>query len=356
MTRNELLGLKVNTPDEKYMKAIKAKWDGISKPLDGFGEFEELICKIGAIQKKFIPDISKRALIIMCSDNGVVAEGVSQCGKEVTFSVATLLGQGKSSASTLAKKAEVDCVTIDIGIDDYRYIAGIENAKVRPGTGNIRLEPAMTEEEALKAIETGIGVVKRLSGEGYGLIATGEMGIGNTTTSTAMLCALLDVPPEELTGRGAGLDDEGLAKKIKTVADAVERYKREITKKDDIVNLVSELGGLDIAGLIGVFLGAAMYEIPVVIDGVISAVAALCAVRINDKCVHYMIPSHAGRELGVSRVLDVLRLNPFINGNMALGEGTGALMLIPLIDMMLDYYSQGTTFEDGNIESYMRFQ
>ncbi|MDC7294522.1 nicotinate-nucleotide--dimethylbenzimidazole phosphoribosyltransferase [Butyrivibrio sp. DSM 10294] len=353
----ELNEIKIDKPDSAIYSHIKSCWDGISKPIDGLGDFEELICRIGAIQRNKDPQTSKRAAIIFCADNGIVEEGVSQSGKDITLSVAKALGSGISSACSLGRYAKTDIVPVDIGIDSDEEIPGVRDMKVSRGTCNFTKEPAMTYEQTLNAIEKGRNLVKELSDSGYGIIATGEMGIGNTTTSAAVLTALLGFTGGNLAGRGAGLSDSGLDRKRQVIGQAIVRYSfdRITDERVRAFEILSTLGGLDIAGLTGAFIGGAQCHIPMVTDGVISNTAALVADILVPGIRDYLIPSHRGREAGNSLALEKLGLTPYINGNMALGEGTGALMLFPLLDMVMDYYLNGAKFADYSIDEYKRF-
>ena len=363
MKLDGLLGIEIDSPDQsKYLEA-KDKWDHISKPLDGLGDFEELICKIAAIKGTDNPSIGKRAAIVFCSDNGIVEEGISQSSKEITLSVAKALGSGISSACTLARSARVEVISVDIGIDSDDEIDGVRNMKVSKGTKDFLKEPAMLEAEALEAITRGIELVKELSEKGYEIISTGEMGIGNTTTSAAVLSAVLGIDSDRVTGRGAGLDDEGLLRKKKVIKAALEKYgfykngdSDSGKEKIRVFKILQSLGGLDIAALCGVFIGGAIYHIPVVIDGVISATSALIAEKMIPGVKDYAIASHAGREAGCQLALKELGLSPYLNGNMALGEGTGALMLFPVMDMVFDFYNNAAKFSDYEIEEYKRFK
>ena len=352
-----LTEIKIDKPDISCSESIKKCWDTVSKPIDGLGDFENLICRIGAIQRSNSPDISKRAALIFCADNGIVEESVSQSGKEITLSVAKALGSGISSACHLAKFAHVDVIPIDVGIDSDEKISGLKCMKVSMGTRNFLIEPAISEEEAIAAIEVGIAAVQELSGEGYRVIATGEMGIGNTTTSTAVLCAILGIDTD-VAGRGAGLSNEGLCRKKQVIREGIEKYSFDeiIDPKERAFRILCCVGGLDIAALAGAFIGGAICHIPMVIDGVISAVAALVAQTLLPGVSDYLIPSHKGREKGNDLVLSKLGLSPFLNGNMALGEGTGAIMLFPTLDMVMDYYEHGARFEDYKIDKYERFE
>ena len=358
LDREQLFSIRAGKPDQEIFSRIKKRWDGISKPIDGLGDFEGIICKIGAIQKKEVPTLENRCAVILCADNGIVAEGVTQTGKEVTLQVARMLGQGTSTASTLAKKASAKVKAVDIGIDSDEEIPGVAALKVSRGTGDFLKENAMTPEQALMAIGTGIDIVRSLKEDGTDIIVTGEMGIGNTTTTTALLSLLTGDEGDAYVGRGAGLSDEGLNRKCEVVEQAVRMYgdgRPALDDKEKAFKYLCNVGGLDIAGLCGVFLGCAVYEIPVVIDGAITAVAALLAECFAPGSRKYMFAAHKGRETGLEKALSILDLEPFVNGSMALGEGTGGLMFLPLLDMALDFYKSASTFVSGGIEEYKRF-
>lgn len=356
MTKEELFKIDIKPWEEDIYLQIKRRWDNIAKPLDGFGDFEALICQIGAINSDTDLDISNKAVIVMCSDNGVVCERVSQSNQDVTTDVAIALGKGVSSVCTLAKHVGAKVYPVDIGINNDKLIPGVLDHKIRKGSGNIRTGAAISEGEALKAIESGISLVKSIKAEGVRIIATGEMGIGNTTTSTAVICALLGTPVDEMTGRGSGLSDSGLINKRQVIRDALKLHSINIStdEKGETLRALCCLGGLDIAALAGVFIGGAVYRIPVIIDGLISAAAALCAEKICPGSKKYMIPSHSGRESGVKTVLDYMDMSPYINGNMALGEGTGAVMMYPIIDMIVNFYRNASEFTDYNMDNYTR--
>ncbi len=363
MTERELLELKITRPDEEVYKEANRRWDLVAKPIDGLGDFERAIAHIAAIKGNADFSISRKLHIIMCADNGVTAEGVSQTDKSVTLSVTKLMGEGCSSVgimtAALCGQAAPEYRVYDVGIDTTEIIPGILTRRIRRGTGNITTEAAMTMNECLEAVSVGIDAVKQAVSDGYEIISTGEMGIGNTTTSTAMLAAITGISPEELTGRGAGLDDIRLRRKIAVIESALRLHNLSTTEEvtpGRALEILQKLGGLDIAALAGVFIGGAIYHIPVIVDGLISAVALLAASYIVPGTSEYALASHEGREKGVKRVLDILKLNPFIKGDMALGEGTGAVMLYPLLDMTMSLYTGGTSFEATSIEQYERYK
>ena len=355
MTAEELFSVRIKKPDEAVRRAAGKKWDAVAKPIDGLGDLEEIICRIAAIRGTVSPDISTKSLIIMCADNGVVAHGVSQADARVTEDIAALMGQHRSAVCVMTKDYPLEILTVDVGMACDRSPEGVIDRKVRKGTADLLSGPAMTEEECLAAVKTGMDLVRDCASGGTGLIATGEMGIGNTTTSTALLCALTGISPQEVTGRGAGLSDEGLRRKLVVIEEALSLHSCMNPEDVNALELLRRVGGLDIAGLSGVFIGGAVCGIPVVIDGVISAVAALCAERMVPGCRDFMIASHNGKERGTGEALRRLSLKPVIHANLALGEGTGAVLLFPLLDMAMSLYESGTGFGETDVRQYVRF-
>ena len=253
----------------------------------------------------------------------------------------------------MADRANVDVFTEDIGVADplehCHEIHPLIRRKVRFGTRNFAKEPAMAREEVQQALQVGMDLVKELKEQDYHLIALGEMGIGNTSTSSAVACAILGVEPERMTGRGAGLSDEGLKKKQRVIREALDRYAPDPT---DGIGVLSAVGGLDLAGLAGVCIGGAMYHIPVVLDGVITEAAALAAQAICPAVSDYLLASHVSAEPAGKMILEKLGLTAVIDGHLCLGEGTGAMAFLPLLDMALEIYEKMSTFEDIHIEEY----
>ena len=351
-TKEEFEALAVDEPDETVYKKILKNWDGIAKPLDGMGRFEGITAQIGAILGTEDISLSKKAVIIMCADNGVVEEGVSQTGQEVTLAVAKEMARGLSSVGKMAAAIGADTIPVDIGINSEERIEGVLDKKVRKGARNFYKEPAMTQQEALRAVMAGMELVLDCKKKGYQIVATGEMGIGNTTTSSAVAAALLHCRAQEVTGRGAGLCDEKLERKKQVIAESVAKYG---LYEAEPLTVLQTVGGLDIAGLAGVCIGGAVFHMPVVLDGVISMVAALLAERLIPGTARYLIPSHKGKEPAVEKLLKALGLKPVIHGDMALGEGTGAVMMLSLLDMALCIYQGKVSFSDIQVEQYERF-
>lgn len=339
--------------DKAAQHAAKLRWDGIAKPLGGLGILEDMISGIAGMRGT--PDVSlgRRTVVVMCADNGVVCEGVSQSDSSVTAAVARETAQGKSSVNLLAKQFGAEVVTVDIGmlsdVEDERILV----RKNAYGTGNIAVGPAMTRGQAESAVNSGIQLARELSQRGTDIIVTGEMGIGNTTTSAALASVILGIPPEKAAGRGAGLDSAGLLRKKDVIKRAVAVNQ---PKPDDPWELLSKLGGFDIAGMAGLFLGGAECGVPVVIDGVISAVSACLAEMIAPGCRDFMLPSHVSSEPAGKLLLERLGLNAPITAGFHLGEGTGGVMLLPLLDGALAVYRGAHSFGDMNMERYKRLK
>ena len=351
--------IRIDPFNEERYREILERWDRVAKPLSSLGKFEKITARIGAIHDSAEIDIGKRAVILMCADNGVVEEGVSQSGQDVTAAVAGWMGKGQSSVCKMARTARIDTIPVDVGINMKGTPEGVLDRKVMRGTRNFAHKPAMTEDECMQAIDAGIDTVCECSVRGYKILATGEMGIGNTTTSSALAAALLGLDVGVVTGRGSGLSSAGLVHKKRVIQDALDRYYRDDLDPDSpeyAMEMLSAVGGLDIAALAGVFIGGAINHIPVVIDGFISAVAALAAERLAPGAKDYMIASHIGKEPGMKFILDNLDLEPVIDAELALGEGTGAVMLFPLLDMVLELYSAGLTFSKTSVEQYEHFE
>ena len=333
--------------DEERRRAALARWDTLAKPLGGMGVFEEMIAQIEGMPAA--QGGRRRRVLVFCADNGVVAEGVTQTGSEVTATVAANIARGAASVSLMARAAGADVLAADIGMN--APAEGVEDVCVLRGTADICERPAMTREQCLSCIRTGEELALRSAREGYTMLAVGEMGIGNTTTAAACACALLGLSPEESAGRGAGLSDAGLKRKRECLRRALEGRR---PNADDPVDVLAKVGGADIAGMCGAFLGCARAGIAAVIDGFISSVAALCAVRLSPECAPYLLPSHLSGEPAAARVLAALGLHPPLCARMALGEGTGAVALFPLLDLARAVYDGMPTFAEASVTAYKR--
>jgi nicotinate-nucleotide--dimethylbenzimidazole phosphoribosyltransferase len=387
--------------DKEAMEACKLRWNEVAKPLYSLGTFEKHLIQIAGIVGCQDIKLDKKAIVVMCSDNGVVEEGVTQTDQSVTAIVAGHIAEGKGNINTLARYSGAQVIAVDIGmntgeldkhiewektkeldshierekseeLDKHRerekteklskheevarqgitevtFLKGLIAAKVAQGTGNIAKGAAMSRAQAVQAMMTGINLMRELKDKGYSIVGTGEMGIGNTTTSSAMASVMLKLPVKTLTGPGAGLSKEGVLHKIQVIEQAIEVNRPD---SSDPVDVLAKIGGFDIAGITGLFLGGMLYRLPVVIDGIISAVAALTACRINPDAVHFMLASHQGREKACDYILKELGLTPVIYGDLALGEGSGTAFLFPLLDMAEAVYRNSPTFSGMKIAAY----
>ena len=350
MTETELKNLlkTVAPPDEAARAAAHAHWAALAKPLGGLGQLETMVEAAAALTGDPAPDFTRRAVLVLCADNGVVAQGVSQTDASVTRAVLENLTARRTSVCCMAAAAHCEVVSVDMGIAGVP-VPGAVDCRVAPGTRDFTQGPAMTREQAVQAVAAGIELVRTQKQNGVRLLATGEMGIGNTTTSSAVAAVLLGRPAAEMTGRGAGLSDEGLHRKIHAIERGIAVNHPNAA---DPLGVLAALGGFDIAGLCGVFLGGALEKIPVIMDGFISGVAALCAVRLCPAAAKAVFASHASSEPAARLVLNALHKKPLITADLHLGEGTGAVASLPLWDMALAVYNHCYSFTEGGIAPY----
>ena len=350
MTETELKTLfsGITPPDEAARAAAHAHWAGLAKPLGGLGALETLLEDAAALTGSAALDVSRRAVLVLCSDNGVVAQGVSQTDQSVTRAVAENLAARRTSVCQMARTAHCDVVPVDMGMAGDP-VPGVADCRIAAGTADFTQGPAMTRAQAVEAVGRGIRLVQEQKAVGVQLLATGEMGIGNTTTSSAVAAVLLGQPVERMTGRGAGLSDEGLARKVDAICRGILRNEPDPT---DPLDVLAKLGGFDLAGLCGVFLGGALEGVPVVMDGFISGVAALCAVRLCPAAAKAVFASHCSSEPAARLVLDALGKAPLLTAGLHLGEGTGAVASLPLWDMALAVYDHCYSFAEGGITPY----
>ena len=354
MTENELKNLltAVTPPDEAARAAARAHWAALAKPLGGLGRLESMVEDAAALTGDPVPDVSRRAVLVLCADNGVVAQGVSQTDASVTRAVLENLTARRTSVCRMAAAAHCDVVPVDMGIAGAP-VPGAADCRIAAGTADFTTGPAMTRAQAVQAIAAGIALVRAQKQSGAQLLATGEMGIGNTTTSSAVASVLLGRPVAEMTGRGAGLSDAGLNRKIDAIKRGIARNHPDAA---DPLGVLAALGGFDIAGMCGLMLGGAIYRIPVVLDGLISLMAALLARKFCPLVTDFLLPSHMGKEPACAMAMEKLGLEASIYGNLALGEGTGAVMLFSLLDMAEAVYRENSTFEEIHVGAYQEFK
>lgn len=339
--------------DQAAMRQAEMRWDRIAKPLHGLGRLEDTVVKIAGIQGSENIALQKRAMLVFCGDNGITRQGVTQTDSHVTAVVADNIAEGKASVSKMCKRCRTDVAAIDIGIRDEVHSPKVIRRKIAEGTKDFMIEPAMSSEEAMQAVLTGMDLVKEYKDKDYALLGTGEMGIGNTTTASAVAVALLGLSIEEAVGRGAGLSDAGLERKKEVIRLGIEKYQLQGA---DAFTVLRHVGGFDIAGMAGAFIGGIRYGVPMVIDGMISAVAALVAEMLYPGAVDCMLASHISREPCMEAVMEYLGLTPVIHAELALGEGSGAALLFPMLDMAEAVYTNEETFEKIKLEPYQKYE
>ena len=338
-TCNKITGL-----DKEVMEEAQKRLDYLLKPQGSLGKLEEIAKQLAGITGKINNDVTKRVIVAMCGDNGIYEEGVASYPQEVSTLVAETMCNGLSGVAVLSRHAGAKMHVVDLGLKGEVKDNKIINRKIRnEGTGNFAKGPAMTKDEAVKAIEIGIEETNKLIDEGYQLAGTGEVGIANTTTSSAILYAFTGESLDLLVGRGAGLSDEGLTKKKEVIKKGVELNKPDV---NDPVDVLAKVGGFDIAGLVGVYLASAARKIPVVIDGFISGVAAVIAYKISPLSAEYMIPSHITDEPGGKIISEILGKESMLNMHMRLGEGTGCALAFHIIEAAARMMNEMGTFGD----------
>lgn len=401
---------------EYYRSLAQQHWDSLGKPIDSLGVLEQHVTKLCMIERTAQPHITRRALAVLCADHGCVREGVTQTDSSVTRIVAENFARGLTTTSVLAQQFAVNLFPIDVGMlpvvassasetpgpmlcsagtpedsssrletadpatpqfllssmkvakkslsnasqQETRSESAllrtdlVNNRCLQHGSGDIAIEPAMSEEVGERALALGRRLVRELKAQGYDILLTGEMGIGNTTPTSALFSAYLGLPVEETVGRGAGLSDEGLEQKRDCVRRALRRVNHKNAKQ-----LLFELGGLEIATMAGMFLGAVEEQLPIVIDGAISTAAALAASRIceeEEAVADVTLASHVSKDGAARKALEALGLRAIIDADMSLGEGSGAVLLLPLLDAALAVYHGMGSFDDIHVEAYHRFK
>ncbi|MCB2292977.1 nicotinate-nucleotide--dimethylbenzimidazole phosphoribosyltransferase [Clostridium algoriphilum] len=332
-------------------EATKNAWnrlDSLTKPIGSLGEIENIIAKMAGITGKIHNKINKKNVVIMCSDNGVVDEGVSNCPKSVTATVTNNFTKKITGVYVLSKFAGSDITVVDVGVDVDFSNSKIINKKIAYGTMNMMKGPAMTREQTIKAIEVGIETVDDLVGKGYDLFGTGEMGVGNTATSAAILSVFSGLEVDMTVGKGSGITEEQYIHKKTVIKKSIEI---NMPDKNDVIDVLSKVGGFDIAALCGCFLSAAKNRVPIVIDGFISSAAALCAYKLNPLVIGYIFASHLSAEPGAAFIMNEMGLKPMLNLNMRLGEGSGCPLAFNIIEAALFTMDNMGTFEEAKLDS-----
>ncbi|MCL1981445.1 MAG: nicotinate-nucleotide--dimethylbenzimidazole phosphoribosyltransferase [Proteobacteria bacterium] len=327
--------------DRVAMAATQREIDYCLKPPGSLGKLESIARQIAGITGQVHNAIKRKAIVVMMADNGVYVEGVAMYPQDVTSIGADFVTSGRMGVNFLARAAQADIFAVDIGIQVDVDLPKVIKRKIRHGAANFLKEPAMSREEAIRAIEVGIEVTNDAIDQGYDLIGTGEIGIGNTTTSAAVLYAFTGAPLDRVVGRGAGLTDEALERKKNVIKQAMQLHRPD---PDDPIDVLAKVGGLDIAGLTGTFLACAARRVPAVTDGLISNVAALTAMRLSPEAREYMIPSHLSSEPGAKLLREITGLEPMLDMDMRLGEGTGCALMFPIIEASLRMIEEMGTF------------
>ena len=353
----------VKGADQDALRGAAVYVQSLAAPPGSLGKLTDAAVQLAGITGRVQNTVARRRIIVMCADNGVVEEGVSVTPQIVTLSQAVNMTRHLTGMSSLAAHFGDEVEVVDVGIATPYEEQGVKivQRRILRGTGNIAKGPAMSREDALEAVLVGIERAEKAKEDGIDVIGAGEMGIGNTTTSSAVLAALTGLRVEEVTGRGGGLTDEAFARKTDVIGRALELHglKRDPSGGSDLglsgeapdpIDVIAKVGGLDIAAMCGVYLGAAIYRIPVVIDGFISIVAALCAQRMCDKARDFMFPSHVSDETGYMRAAEELYLDPWLHMNMRLGEGSGCPLAFQILEASCALMNEMATFEQAQID------
>lgn len=329
--------------DRSAMTAAEEYQARLAKPPGSLGRLEEISIQLAGITGRVHNALNKKQLLVFAADNGVVAEGVSSAPQSVTKQQTINLMRGKTGAAVLAKHFGCGLTVCDVGVNADIYESAVLNRKIAYGTQNICTGPAMTREQTLQAILTGAEIARTVDAD---VIGVGEMGIGNTTTSSAVLAVLLGADVEAVTGRGGGITEESFRKKKAVIRTAIEVNRPD---RDDVVGVLSKVGGFDLAAMCGAFLGAAAARRPAVIDGLISAAAALCAVRLCPNVRGYLVPSHASFEIGYRLAMEAMDLRPLFDLGMRLGEGSGCPLAFQVLDAACAVINDMATFDEAGI-------
>ena len=346
MTIDDLV-LRIHPPDHGLLEQVQGRLNRLTKPLGSLGRLEELAAFYVMLTGKLMPDLPKAAIYTFAADHGTVQEGVSAYPSEVTAQMVLNFLRGGAGVNVLAQHVGAEVRVVDIGVaSEFPALPHLIQRKVALGTRNFLREPAMTREQALRALEAGATLAQDAAREGIGLLGTGDMGIGNTTASAAITAVMTGEPVGAVTGRGTGIDDHMLSHKIGVIEAALALHR---PNPNDAVDVLAKVGGFEIAGIAGLILGGAAARIPIVLDGFISGAAALIAVGLAPSCRDYLIAAHRSVECGHGAVLKQLGLVPLLDLDLRLGEGTGACLGISLVQAALKTYLQMATFDEAGV-------
>ena len=330
--------MKIEPTSTDIKNDIYHKWDLMDKPQNSLGNIEKMVARYGSMIGNEFPDELKPAMLLMCGDHGIAKYGVSAYPPEVTIQMINGYMRGTAGANVMARHANTDLFVVDVGVNaDLTNLKGVRNEKVAWGTEDFTKGPAITKNQAIKALQVGIKVADECIDKGYNLLVTAEMGIGNTTSTAAIASAMLNLEPELTVGRGTGINDERMQIKRRVVAEGLA-VNSPIA--DDALDVLCKLGGYDHAGLAGMIIGGARRRVPTMIDGVNATAAALIAWKLYPECSEYMLCSHLSEEIAHKKMLSQLNLHPIVDAGMRLGEGTGASLAIVVLQTALGLYKE----------------
>jgi len=333
--------------DEAWLKKAQARLDEQTRPQGSLGRLEEVISKLVAIQKKERLDLGKKRIFVFTCDHGVEQEGVSLYPREVTQAMVMNFINGGATINCLARQVGADVKVVDVGVDgEFQDHPDLIKAKVRRGTRNLKVEPAMTPKELDQALQVGWDRIQEAENDNIKIVALGEMGIGNTTPAAAVIAALLDRPAEEVTGRGTGINEQGLKLKIKVIDEAIAKHKSALKTPLDVLQ---RLGGFEIAAMTGAILACAHKSIPVVVDGIVVAASTLAAYRLNPAILDYVFLAHESQEQGHRYVFEEFQKSPLLSLSMRLGEASGAALALNIIEAGARIYNEVATFQEAEV-------
>lgn len=334
---------KIDSLDEVSINEAKQRLDRLIKPVGSLGKMEDICMQLAGIYGSKYFDTSKKVIIAFAGDHGVYEEGVAPDPQNITYLQFPNFAKGLCGVGTISKFVGCDVVAVDVGINCDHKLEGVIDRKIRKGTSNMAKGPAMTREEAIECLEIGIEMAEKYINEGYKVVGIGEMGICNTTPSSAIISVIDGCDPSDVTGIGAGLKKDRLQHKANTIRKSIELNK---PNPEDAVDILSKVGGFEIGAMAGVILGCSANKVPVVVDGFISYAAALLAYKINPMTRDYMIASHSSAEPGTEKALEIIKLNPILNMDMRLGEGSGAALAFNIIEASNYTYTNMATFDE----------
>lgn len=338
---------KIEAVRPEFFEGAQKRLDNLTKPPGSLGRLEDLAKQLVAITENTMPVIDKKVVFTFAGDHGITEEGVSAYPKEVTPQMVFNFIRGGAGINVLARHAGAEVIVVDVGVDhDFGNIEGLVSRKIMRGTKNMMKGPAMTKDEAQQCIQVGIDLASEYAGKGYQLFGTGDMGIGNTTPSSAIASVMTGRAVADVTGRGTGITDQSLKRKIEVIEESIKLNRPD---SSDALDVLAKVGGAEIGGIAGLILGAAAHRIPVVIDGFISTAGAIIAYGIEPKTKDYMIAGHSSVEIGHKAMLEKLGLEPILNLNLRLGEGTGAALAMHMIEAGLRIYREMATFGEAGV-------